>query len=166
MGTLPLPLKSQKAGILGGSLERGDQFGGLREDASSLLPSLPTPGSVPVDTTSGLRQALFQGGHAVVAGCFLTRLQPHGLPAKPVGPCQLNQDTLIGSHHLRLDRVGADATEQLEQLLWPAGAQGSGGQPGQQWHAASEGLHAQEPELLQIGPDALVVRGQGQHCLV
>lgn len=39
--------KARKLGCLGGELGRGIQFGGFREDASSLIPSLPTPGSVP-----------------------------------------------------------------------------------------------------------------------
>lgn len=45
--------KARKLGCLWGS-EEGVQFGGCREDTSSLLPLLPAPGSVPTGRPSGL----------------------------------------------------------------------------------------------------------------
>lgn len=101
----PCPWKSQKAGVCGWeSGEGGSSLGASGKMPPPSFPRCPPP----VDIPSGLRQALLQGGHPIVAGCLLTCLQPHGLPAQPVGPCQLNQDTLIGGYHLRFDGVGAD----------------------------------------------------------
>lgn len=113
-----------------------------------------------------LGQTLFQSCHAVQVGPLLPVVGQDHFPARLAGSGQLHQHALESSNEFKIHRGRSNARQNLRESFQPPRLEDSLRQPGEERHAAGQGLHPQEPELPDVTPGTGIGRGHGQGKLV